>query len=125
MTSQRRINLREQSMYILYVAAHIPVVHISSLKEIIIEENKVSTIQSGLPLIDPKAKRKEKLTEPAKMTKVQAEINASMIKVDESSKAKIKQFDDWVDFRTVDHLIVLVNEKRVKAIAQIEQRILE
>lgn len=35
------------------------------------------------------------------------------------------KFDAWLDFRTVEHLIVLVNEQRVKAMAQLEKKILE
>lgn len=42
-------------------------------------------MQSGFTLIDPKAKGKEKLTEPTTMTKVQGEIAAYMLQVDEST----------------------------------------
>lgn len=43
-----------------------------------------------------------------------------MIQVDESAKEKMAQFDAWVDFRTVEHMIVLINERRVKDMAHLE-----
>lgn len=48
-----------------------------------------------------------------------------MMQVDENSNEITTKFDAWVDFTTLEHLIVLINEKRVKSIAQLEQRILE
>lgn len=93
---------------------------------IVIEENEVSAMQSGMPLIYPKAKGKGNIIEPAeKMSKVQADINASMIQVDESAKEIMAKFDACVDFKTVEDLIVLTNERRLKAMTQLEQIILE
>lgn len=47
-------------------------------------------------------------------------IYASMIQVDQYEKKRMEKFYAGVDFRNVEHLIVLVNERRVKAMAQLE-----
>lgn len=77
------------------------------MKMIVIEEKRVFSMQSKLPLIDPKDKGKEILVEPTeKKSNFQAGINAVMIQVDINVKEIMSKFDTSVDFRIVENLIV-------------------
>lgn len=64
------------------------------------------SMQSGVPLIDPKANKKKILVATPKLSDVQADINLSMERVNQSAQYKMAEFDKWVDFRNVFHLEV-------------------
>lgn len=66
------------------------------MKRIVIEEKDVNTLKFGLPLIDHKAKGKGIVIELEKMSKVQIDINVSMIQVYESGKKRMTKFDVWL-----------------------------
>lgn len=73
------------------------------------------TTYPSLPLINPKSKENEILDEELKLSNVQVVINLAMKCVDHA-KAKMREFDSWVDYGTVVHIKVIRKENKVKAV---------
>lgn len=89
----------------------------------IVEKEETSHL-FGLPLIKTKSKKKEIPVVEPNILSVQAGIYFSIERVNQIDKEKMNEFGSWVDFWTVVQLEVVRKEKKGKAMAALEHKLL-